>query len=182
MARRYGLPYRSSGSLTNSQTPDAQAIYDTQWSMWPAMLAHANFIHHAVGWMEGGLVASYEKFIIDMENLGMFAHFMRGFSMDDDAFALDMIEQVGPGGHHFGTSHTQAGYETAFYQPFLTDRQNFESWQAAGAEDAPQRAHKIWREMLKQYEAPPLDVAIQDELADFVARRERELAGVDLYA
>ncbi len=182
MARRYGLPYRSSGSLTNSKTVDAQAAYETMWTMWPAIQAHANVVHHAVGWMDGGLTASFEKFIIDLELLAMFSHFLEGFEINEDTLALDMIAKVGPGGHHFGTPHTQARFKDAFYQPFLTDRQGYDSWQASGSEDAMQRANKIWKQLLKEYEQPPLDPAIDEELAAFVARRERELDGVDLYS
>lgn len=181
MARRYGLPYRSSGSLTNAQTPDAQAAIETMWSMWPAVMSHTNFVHHAIGWLETGLVASFEKFIIDLEAVAMFTHFMNGFQINDDTLALDMIEEVGPGGHHFGTTHTQARFETAFYQPHLFDRQNYETWRSSGAEDAPQRANGIFKQLLKQYEKPALSPAILDELNEFVTKREKELVGVDLY-
>ncbi|MCP4417031.1 MAG: trimethylamine methyltransferase family protein [Chloroflexi bacterium] len=182
MARRYGLPYRSSGGLTNSKTVDAQAAYETMWTMWPAVQSHANFIHHAVGWLDGGLTASFEKFIIDLELLAMFTHFLQGFEINDETLALDMIAEVGSGGHHFGTPHTQARFKTAFYQPFLTDRQGYEPWLASGGEDAMQRANRIWKQLLKEYEQPPLDAAIDEELAAFVARREGELDGVDLYS
>jgi trimethylamine---corrinoid protein Co-methyltransferase len=181
LARRYNLPYRGSGSLTTSQAPDAQAAYETQWTLWPAVLAHTNLIHHAVGWLDGGLTVSYEKFIIDVEGLAMFYHFLEGFSIDDDSLALDMIAEVGPGGHHFGTSHTQARFSTEFYQPFLSDRLGFEPWQAGGGWDAAQRAHHIWKTVLDQYEPPPLEPAMAEALADYVARREQELEGVDLY-
>ncbi|MCP5096347.1 MAG: trimethylamine methyltransferase family protein [Chloroflexi bacterium] len=181
MARRYNLPYRASGSLTNAKVPDAQAAYETMWTLWPTIQAHTNFVHHAVGWLDGGLTASYEKFIIDLELLAMFIHFLEGFAINDDTLALDMIAAVGPGGHHFGTPHTQARFKTAFYQPFVTDRQGYEPWLAAGGEDAMQRAHKIWKQLLKAYEPPPLDPGIEEELADFVARREKELDGTDLY-
>lgn len=181
MARRYQLPYRSSGSLTNSKLPDAQAAYETMWSMWPAIQAHANYIHQAVGWLEGGLTASYEKFIIDLEMLAMFTHFLDGFAVNDETLALEMIDQVGPGGHHFGTLHTQARFETAFYETSITDRQGYDPWLAAGGQDAAQRANKIWKQLLREYEQPRLDPGIADDLAGFVTRRERELEGVDLY-
>lgn len=181
LARRYHLPYRSSGSLTTSKSADAQSAYEAQWSLWPAVLSKTNIIHHAVGWLESGLTASYEKFIIDAENLAMFHHFFGGFQMDDESFALDMIAEVGSGGHHFGTPHTQARFRDAFYEPFLTDRRGYEPWMAAGAQTAAQRANKIWKDLLKAYQEPCLDQGIREALNDFVARREIDLEGVDLY-
>ncbi len=181
LARYYHLPYRGSGSLTTAKVPDAQAAYETMWNLWPAILSHTNLVMHAAGWLEGGLTASYEKFMIDVEGLAMFYHFLAGFTIDDETLALDMIAQVGPGGHHFGTEHTQARYLTAFYQSALSDRLGYENWVAAGSWDTAQRAHALWKELLAHYEAPPLDPAIREALADYVARRERELAGKNLY-
>jgi trimethylamine--corrinoid protein Co-methyltransferase len=181
LARRYNLPYRGSGSLNTSKAPDAQAAYETLWTTWPAILAHTNFVMHAVGWLDGGLTVSYEKIIIDMENLAMFQHFLGGLEISPATLALDMIAQVPPGGHHFGTPHTQERYATEFYQPFLSDRQNFENWQLSGSLDTAQRANKIWKQLLEEYEAPPIDEGIKEELEEFVARRERELTGVELY-
>ncbi|MCL4298604.1 MAG: trimethylamine methyltransferase family protein [Anaerolineae bacterium] len=181
LARRYGLPYRGSGSLNTAKVPDAQAAYETMWTMWPAMLARTNFVMHAIGWLEGGLTASYEKFIIDAENLAMFAHFLRGFEINEETLALDMIAEVGPGGHHFGTPHTQARFSTEFYESFLADRLSYQTWFEAGSFDAAKRAHLIWKELLNQYEAPPMDPGLAEALRDYVARRERELAGVELY-
>jgi trimethylamine--corrinoid protein Co-methyltransferase len=181
LARRYGLPYRGSGSLTNANLPDAQAAYETMWTLWPAVLSHTNLIMHAVGWLEGGLTASFEKFIIDAESLAMFYHLLDGFTIDDQTLALDMIAEVGPGGHHFGTAHTQTRYSTEFYLPFLSDRLGYETWLNAGGWDATRRAHAIWQDMLTQYEPPTLDPAIKEALQDYVARRERELEGKNLY-
>jgi len=181
LARRYKLPYRGSGSLNTSKVPDAQAAYETGWAIWPAVLSHTNFVMHAAGWLEGGLTASYEKFIIDVEGLAMFYHFLDGFTIDDDTLALDMIAEVGPGGHHFGTAHTQARFKTEFYQPFLSDRLGYETWKAAGEWDAARRAHGIWKDLLAQYEPPPLDPGIQQGLMEYVERRERELEGKELY-
>jgi len=181
LARYYGVPYRGSGSLNNAKVPDAQAAYETNWTIWPAILAHTNFVHHAVGWLEGGLTASYEKFIIDAEGLAMFFHFCQELVITEEELALEMIAEVGPGGHHFGTSHTQARFATEFYQSFLSDRLNYESWLAEGGLDAAQRAHTIWKTLLEQYERPSIDPAIEEELEAFVVRRERELEGVNLY-
>jgi trimethylamine--corrinoid protein Co-methyltransferase len=152
------------------------------WTIWPAILGHTNFVHHAVGWLEGGLTASLEKFIIDAEGLAMFYHFLKDFSVSDEDLALDMIAAVGPGGHHFGTPHTQARYRTAFFQPFVSDQSGYEAWVSQGSQDAAQRAHTLWRALLAEFEAPPLDEGIAEALQDYAARRERELAGIDLYA
>jgi trimethylamine--corrinoid protein Co-methyltransferase len=181
LARRYKLPYRGSGSLTTSKVSDAQAAYETMWTIWPAVLSHTNFVMHAVGWLEGGLTVSYEKIIIDAESLAMFQHFLNGFTIDDDTLALDMIEEVGPGGHHFGTPHTQARFSTEFYETFLGDRLGYETWAAAGSWDAAKRANLLWKEVLEHYEPPPLDPAIKEALDDYVARREKELEGRSLY-
>lgn len=181
LARRYNLPYRGSGTLTNAKLPDAQAAYETMWTLWPAVQAHTNLIMHAAGWLDGGLTASYEKFIIDVENLAMFVHFLDGFAIDEQTLALDMIAAVGPGGHHFGTAHTQERFRTEFYQSTLADRQGYDMWVAAGEQDTVQRAHTIWRELLHQYEPPSTDPAIREALADYVTRRTPEVANVNLY-
>ncbi|MBI3241117.1 MAG: trimethylamine methyltransferase family protein [Chloroflexi bacterium] len=181
LARRYKLPFRGSGSLNNSKVPDAQATWESHWSLWPALFAHTNFVLHSVGWLEGGLTASYEKWIIDAETLAMFFHFFKGFEISDETLALDMIAEVGPGGHHFGTPHTQARFATEFYQSTLADRLGYETWHAAGEWDATKRAHAIWKEMLAHYEPPPLDPVLQQALTEFVARREKELEGKNLY-
>jgi trimethylamine--corrinoid protein Co-methyltransferase len=181
LARYYRLPYRGSGSLTNAKVPDAQAAYETMWTMWPAVLAHTNLVMHAIGWLDSGLTASYEKFIIDVENLAMFYHFLEGFTIDEETLALPMIAAVGPGGHHFGTPHTQARYETEFYQSALSDRQGYDTWLNAGSQDVVQRAYATWKELLAQYEPPPIDPAVDEALQDFVVRREKELVGKNLY-
>jgi trimethylamine--corrinoid protein Co-methyltransferase len=181
LARRYNVPYRASGSLTTAKLPDAQAAYETMWTLWPTILSHSNLIMHAVGWLEGGLTASFEKFIIDVENLAMFYHFLNGFQIDAATLALDMIAAVGPGGHHFGTPHTQARYSTEFFQSALSDRQPYDTWREAGGLDTMQRAQAVYQELLAQYQQPPLDPAIDEALRDYVARRERELEGVNLY-
>jgi len=181
LARYYNLPYRGSGSLTNAKTPDAQASYETMWNLWPAVLAHSNLLMHSVGWLEGGLTVSLEKFVIDAENLAMFQHFLDGFAINDETLALDMIAQVGPGGHHLGTSHTQERFLHAFHPTSLADRLGYETWDLAGRWDTATRATVLWQELLKQYETPPLDLSIAEALRDFVARRERELVGYNLY-
>lgn len=173
LARRYGLPFRSS-NVNASNAVDAQAAYESQMSLWGAMMGHANVVLHGAGWMEGGLTASFEKMIIDVEMLQMMAEFMKPLELTDEAFGLDAIAEAGPGGHFFGTGHTQARYETAFYSPIVSDWRNFESWQEAGSEDATQRANRIFKQLLDEYEAPPIDDAIKEELAAFVAKRKEE--------
>ncbi len=182
MARRYSLPYRNSGSLNTSSLPDAQAAYETMWAVWPAVLAHANLIMHAVGWLEGGLTVGYEKIIIDMENIAMLQHFFQDVEISDETLALDMIDEVGPGGHHLGTPHTQARFRSEFYPSIVSDRQNYESWQQSKVGDAAQRANKLWKQVLKQYQRPNLDEAIRDAVENYIARREIELKDIDLYA
>jgi trimethylamine--corrinoid protein Co-methyltransferase len=181
LARRYGLPCRGSGALTTSKATDAQAAYESLWTLWPAVLAHTNLIMHAAGWIDGGLTVSFEKFVIDLENLAMFQHFLEGFTVDDDTLALESIAEVGPGDHHLGTAHTQARYRTAFYPTSLSDRLGYDTWALAGGEDAATRANHVWKEMLAHYEPPPLAPAIAEALDDYVARRERELISAKLY-
>lgn len=181
LARRYNLPYRGSGSLTNAKLPDAQAAYESMWTLWPAVMAHTNLIMHTAGWIDGGLTASYEKFIIDLENLAMFSTYLEGFDLTADSLALDVIAEVGPGGHHFGTAHTQERYRDAFYATSLADRQGHDAWVASGSHDAAQRANRVWKQMLAQYEPPPLDPAVVEALDDYVARREIELTNAHLY-
>ncbi|MEM7346146.1 MAG: trimethylamine methyltransferase family protein, partial [Chloroflexota bacterium] len=181
LARRYGLPYRGSGSLNTSKLPDAQATYETLWSIWPVILGHTNFVFHSVGWLEGGLTASFEKFIIDQESLAMFAHFFQKPTINAETLALDMIAEVGPGGHHFGTSHTQARYNTEFYEPFLSDRQNYETWREQGSQDTIQRAYQLWKTLLAQYQPPPSEISIKEALFDYVSHRSKALEGQNLY-
>jgi trimethylamine--corrinoid protein Co-methyltransferase len=181
LARRYGLPYRAAGGLTNAKLPDAQAAYETLWSLWPAVLGHANLVMHAAGWLEGGLTVSLEKFVIDLENLAMFARFLQGFAVDGEALAIESIAAVGPGGHHFGTAHTQARFRTEHYQSGLADRQSYDAWAEAGRADAAQRAHRIWQEAVANYAPPPMDVAVREALDDYVTRRAHELQGASLY-
>jgi trimethylamine--corrinoid protein Co-methyltransferase len=181
LARRYGLPCRGSGALTTSKIADAQSAYESLWTLWPAVLAHTNLIMHAAGWIDGGLTVSFEKFIIDLENLAMFQRFLEGFAVDDDALALASIAEVGPGGRHLGTSHTLERYRDAFYPTSLSDRLSYDTWALAGSEDAATRANRVWKEMLAHYQQPPLDLAIVEALDEYVSRRERELAGAKLY-
>jgi trimethylamine--corrinoid protein Co-methyltransferase len=144
-------------------------------SLWGSIMGGAHMINHAAGWLEGGLTASFEKLILDAEMLQMMAEYLRPIEVNDDELALDAIAEVGPGGHHFGTSHTLARYETAFYTPIMSVRQNFESWQEAGSIDSATRANTIWKQLLQEYQQPDLDPAIDAALVDYVARRKLEI-------
>ncbi|HSH43824.1 MAG TPA: trimethylamine methyltransferase family protein [Arenicellales bacterium] len=177
LARRYGLPYRSS-ACNAANTVDAQAVYESQAALWGAVMGHANIIYHAAGWLEGGLVASFEKVVIDVESLQAMARFLRPVEVSENEIGLDAIAEVGPGGHFFGAAHTMARYRDAFYQPLLSDWRNHESWEQAGAHDAAERATAIWQKALQEFEPPPLDPARRDALDDYVARR-REAIGND---
>ena len=181
LARRYGLPCRGNGGLTSSKAADAQAAWESLWSLWPAVLAHTNLVMHAAGWLDGGLTVSFEKYVIDLENLAMFRHFLEGFSVDDSSLALASIAEIGSSGHHLGTAHTQERYRTAFFPTTMSDRLAYDTWALAGSEDAATRANRIWKEMLAAYEQPPLDPARVEALDEYVARRERELANKQLY-
>ncbi|MGH8957314.1 MAG: trimethylamine methyltransferase family protein [Acidimicrobiia bacterium] len=177
LARRYGFPYRSSNACA-ANAVDSQAAYESEMSTWGAVMGHANLIMHGAGWMEGGLVASFEKFIIDVEILQMMSEFLQPLKTDDASLALDAITEVGPGGHFFGAAHTLERYETAFYSPIVSDWRNFESWQIAGSPTAEQHANRIWKQVLESFSSPPLAEERAAELTDFVERRRAE-GGVD---
>jgi len=175
MARFYGLPVRSSG-VCAANVPDGQAMWETEHSLWAAIQSGTNMVYHAAGWLEGGLIASPEKFIMDCEVLNQLIRYMDPDIWDtsDDALAIDTIDEVGPQGHFFGCQHTQDRYATAFYQPFLSDWKNYEAWEAAGAVWTPERAHHIYKAILNEFEAPPMDEAIRENLQAFVAKRKEE--------
>ena len=175
LARRYGLPYRGSGGLNTSKVPDAQAAYETQMCLWPTVLSHTNWVQHAAGWLESGLVCSYEKLMLDVEGLAAIQHLMQPVEVSDATLALDMIRAVGPGGHHFGTEHTAARYQNEFFRPILADRQNIGAWEEHGSLDAAQRANRLWKELLEHYERPAGDPAVEQELREFVERRKAEI-------
>jgi len=173
LARRYGLPYRSS-NVNASNAPDVQSAYESQMSLWAVMLGGANIVYHGLGWLEGGLCASYEKVIIDAEMIQGMREFMLPLQVDHSELAVEAIADVGPGGHFFGTAHTLERYEEAFYSPLLSDWQNFENWADAGSLTATDRANKIWKQLLEQYQPPPLDDTRRDQIVEFVERRSAE--------
>jgi trimethylamine---corrinoid protein Co-methyltransferase len=174
IARALKLPYRSS-AVCASPTADAQAAYETGFSLWAAIMSHANLIMHATGWIEGGLSASFEKVIIDAEMLRAWAQILRPARANDDDLALEAIKETPPGGHFFGSPHTLARYETAFWRPILSDWSNYENWRDRGAKDATHRAREVWTKTLEGYEAPPLDPAVREALDDYVSRRRAEI-------
>jgi trimethylamine--corrinoid protein Co-methyltransferase len=174
IARHLGLPFRSSNT-TVSNCVDAQSAFESQMSLWGSVMGHANLVNHAAGWLEAGLTASFEKLIVDAEMLQMIAEYLRPIDVNDDELAVDAIAEVGPGGHHFGTSHTLQRYESAFYVPLVSTRQNFESWQEAGSKDIAIRANATWKQLLAEYQQPPLDPAIEEELVAYADRRRPTL-------
>jgi len=173
LARRYRVPYRTS-NVCAANTVDAQAAYESVFSLWGAIMGGGNFVMHAAGWLEGGLSCSFEKMILDADLLQMVAEFVDPLVVDEDTLAMAAVREVGPGGHYFGAEHTQARYRDAFYAPLLSDWRNYESWQEAGSPTAMQKANRLWKEVLASYEAPPLDPAVDEELSAFVAKRKSE--------
>ena len=173
MARFYGLPLRASNACA-ANYPDAQAAWESAFSLWAVVSAQVNVVYHAAGWLEGGLCASYEKFIMDCETLQQMIVYMRPVGSSEADIAFDAIKEVGPNGHFFGAQHTQERYENAFYGPFLSDWSNFENWEDAGSVQTPERANRIWKKILAEFEPPPLDAAIAEELDAFVVRRKQE--------
>jgi trimethylamine---corrinoid protein Co-methyltransferase len=175
MARFYGLPMRASG-VCAANVPDGQAMWETSNSLWSAVQSGTNIVYHAAGWLEGGLIASPEKFIMDCEVLQMIQRYMEPqvWATGPEDIALDAIREVGPSGHYFGIQHTQDRYEDAFYAPFVSDWRNFEAWEIAGGVWTQERAHRLFKEIIGSFEEPPMDVAHREELADFVARRKAE--------
>lgn len=175
MARRVGLPLRCGGSLTASKIEDAQAAYESADSMQSTVLAGANYVLHAAGWLEGGLCTGYEKLIMDADRLGGYQKLMNGLDVSEDAFARDAYEEVAPGGHFLGSAHTMRNYQDAFYEPKLSNSENVESWEEDGSKDMRTRAFERWTQMLEQYEKPALDEAVEEELNAYVAKRKEEL-------
>ena len=173
LARRYNVPYRAS-NVNACNAPDVQSTYESQMTLWGCTMGHCNLMMHGLGWIEGGLCASYEKVIIDAEMLQMMTEFYKPLDTSPSELGLDAMRDVGPGGHYFGTAHTLERYEDAFYSPILSDWRNFETWEEHGSQDATQRAHKIYKDLLKSYEPPALDPAIDEELDAFVQRRKAE--------
>ncbi len=172
LARRMKLPFRSGGSLCASKIPDAQAAYESVNSMKPALLCGVNFVLHSAGWLEGGLSSSYEKFVMDCDQLGMLEVLAKGYDSTENGQAMDAIREVGPGSHYLGCAHTQANFESAFYRSTIADNNSYEQWEAEGAKDAMVRANELWRRWLREYEAPAIDPGVDEALQAYIAERK----------
>ncbi len=172
LARRLGVPYRSGGGLCGSKLPDAQASYEAANTLQAAALAGVNFMLHTAGWLEGGLVMGYEKFILDADQASMLPALLKGVDLSENGQAMDALREVGPGSHFLGCAHTQANFETAFWRSSIADNNSFEQWESEGSLDAAQRANKRWKGMLASYEAPPLDPGIDEALTDYIQRKK----------
>jgi trimethylamine--corrinoid protein Co-methyltransferase len=175
IARHFNLPWRSGGAFTSSQTVDAQAAYEAAMTMIPTFLAGTNWVMHAAGWLESGLVSCYEKFIVDIELLRMLKDEFTPLEVDEESLAFGAHEEVGAGGHFLGAAHTLERFRDCFYRPLLSSTENFERWKRLGERDATARAGEIWRQKLEDYEPPAIDPGLRQELADYVTRRRAEL-------
>ena len=179
MARHYGLPFRGGGALTSSKVPDAQAAYESMMCLWPTVLGGVHFVLHAAGWLESALLASYEKFVLDVETLRMFEWMLeRGLPVDEEGLAMDALREVGPGGHFLGSEHTLRNYRTGFYRPTISSTDNYDRWNRRGAKRADQVATEQWKKMLAEYPDPGIDPGLDEQLREFVARRKEEIVRV----
>jgi trimethylamine--corrinoid protein Co-methyltransferase len=175
IARHFGLPWRSGGGLTSSQTVDAQASYEAMMTMLPTFLAGANYVMHSAGWLESGLVSCYEKFVVDIEILRMLQEEFTPLEVDEASLAYGAHQEVGHGGHFLGAAHTLERFRTCFYRPVLSSTENFERWKSKGSRDATERAGEIWRRTLEEYEQPAIDPDTRARLREYVDRRRIEL-------
>ena len=173
LARRYGIPYRTSNTCA-ANALDAQAAYESVFSLWGVTMGGGNLVMHGAGWMEGGLVASLEKFVLDCDLIQMVKSFLQPLDLTRDALGLEAMGEVGPGGHFFGCAHTMARYQSAFYAPLISDWRNFEQWQSAGSPHASDKAQALLKQALGTYQKPAIDPAVEEELEAFVARRTEE--------
>ena len=179
LARRLGVPFRSGGAFTASKIPDAQAAYESANTMQPTFLGGVNFVLHAAGWLEGGLTMGYEKFVLDNDQCGMWHEFAKGVDTSENGQALDALLTTGPGQHYLGHEHTLANFETAFYRSPVSDNSSFEQWEAEGATEAAQRATAIWKKTLEEYEPPPIDAAVDEELKEWIDRKKASFPDSD---
>ncbi len=175
LARRLKIPFRTGGGLCASKVPDAQAAYESANTLNSTLLAGTNFVLHGAGWLEGGLSASYEKFILDVDQLGMLQKFAAGVDLSENGQAMSAIREVGPGAHYLGSEHTKANFETAFYRSTIADNNSYEQWLAEGEKTAAQRANEIAKTWLGLYEKPSIDPAVEEQLVDFVARKKASM-------
>ncbi len=175
MARRYKLPCRGGGVLTNSKIPDHQAGQEKVMMLWPLILGGVNYVLQSAGWSDGGLTASFEQMVMDAEMLEMIGRFFAGVPVDDESLALDVIGKVGAGGHFLAQEHTRRHFKTEFYFPAMADTQPYETWVKMGSRDAYERATERWKKLLASYVEPTLDEATDEALRDFIARRKRDI-------
>ena len=175
LARRLGVPLRCGGSLTASKLPDAQAAAESADSMLSTVLGGANFILHAAGWLEGGLVTGYEKLVLDADRLGSYQVMLSGLDMDENAMARSAYTEVEPAGHFLGCGHTMENYQTAFYDASLSDSDNYEQWQEKGSKDSARRAYERWNQILNEFSAPEIDIAKDEEIKEFIAKRKAQI-------
>jgi trimethylamine--corrinoid protein Co-methyltransferase len=180
LARRLGVPFRSGGALCASKIPDAQAAYESANTMQPTMLGGVNFVLHAAGWLEGGLTMGYEKFVLDADQAGMWHAFAAGVDLTPDGQAIDALLTNSPGQHFLGHEHTLRNFESAFYRSPVADNSSFEQWDAEGGLDAAQRANAIWKRTLAEYEPPPLDDAVDEELREWIERKKASFPDSDV--
>ena len=181
LARRLGVPLHTVGTLSSSKLPDAQSQQEAAWGLMMSMFAGANLINHATGWLEGGLVTSFEKTILDHDLCGKMARFFEGIDLSENAQAMEAIAETGPGQHFLGSDHTQANFMSALFRPWTPDDGSFEQWQIDGSKDAAQRANGIWKEQLEKYEDPGLDADIDAELKEYIAKRKGEQPDRDYF-
>ena len=175
MAKRYGIPFRSGGMFASSKVIDAQAAYESVMTMLPAVLGRVHFVLHAAGWLENGMTAGYEKFLLDCEMLGMYHTLSEGIDFSEDALAMDSLRNVKPGGHHLGTPHTMRNFHDAFYRTELFDYKDIDQWVEEGSVTAAEAAAEKVKTLLAEYEAPELDEDLDRELLDFITRRKEEI-------
>src|ERR1700674_4098080 len=176
MARHYRIPFRGGGALTSSKSPDAQAAYESMMCLWPTVMGGVHFVLHAAGWLESALLASYEKFIIDVEALRMFEWILtKGIPFDEEGFAMDGIREVGPGGHHLGSEHTMRNYRTGFYRPWISSTENYDRWQRMGSRTTDKVANEKWKQLLADYHDPGIDSGMDEQLREFIAKRRLEI-------
>jgi len=175
IARHFGLPFRAGGGLNSSQVPDAQAAWESLMTMMPTFLAGTNFVMHSAGWLEGGLVSCFEKYVMDVQVLEILQKEFTPLEIDEESLAFGAHEEVGHGGHFLGAMHTMERFRTCFYRPFLSSSDNFERWTRNGSKDTAARAGEVYRAKIDEYEAPPLDDAVREQLEDYVIRRRAEL-------
>jgi trimethylamine--corrinoid protein Co-methyltransferase len=178
MARHYSIPFRGGGALTSSKAPDAQAAYESMMCLWPTVLGGVHFVLHAAGWLESALLASYEKFVIDVETLRMFEWILeKGMPFDEEGMAMDAIREVGPGGHFLGAEHTLRHYRTGFYRPLISSTDNFDRWNRTGARTADRVANEKWKALLRDYQDPGIDPGVDEQLQRFMTLRKEAILG-----